>query len=112
MPSYHHLGYPALADAFGVRPEAVATWRRRYPTGSAHAFPAADVEIDGEPGWNPERLPESLCPPVSRGAYLEVATARGLFIDEAVRLLRELAAERPELTEPELAGWLVDRWTT
>ena len=30
---------------------------------------------------------------------------------EATNLLRALAEERPEMTEQELAGWIVDRWS-
>ncbi|MGI5125831.1 hypothetical protein ACQEVB_03340 [Pseudonocardia sp. CA-107938] len=124
MTAYHFLGSPALAEAFGVHPEAVATWRKRYPAGSPHAFPEPDVDIDGDPGWAPERLPEILdwrarlprrteevFPLVSQGAYLEAATDRGLYLYEATNLLRALAEERPDLGEQELAGWIVDRWS-
>ena len=123
MTAYQFLGYPALADAFGVSPRAVEIWRDRHPAGTAHAFPEPDVDIDGSPGWAPHRLPELLdwrsrlprrtdldFAPVTRGAYLEAATERGLYMYEAANLLHALAEERPEMTEQELAGWMVDRW--
>lgn len=124
MTTYRFLGCPALAEAFGVHPEAVTSWWTRHPAGSAHAFPEPDVVVDGAPGWSPERLPEILgwrdrlprltddvFPPVSRGAYLEAATARGLDLREATGLLKALAEVRPDLDEQERAGWVVDRWS-
>src|SRR4051812_7632567 len=124
MTAYQFLGYPALADAFGVNPQTVAIWRDRHPVGMAHAFPEPDVGIAVSPGWAPGRLPEILgwrsrlprrtdevFAPVSRGVYLEAATERGLYMYEATNLLRALAEERPEMTEQELAGWIVDRWS-
>lgn len=49
-------GVAGLADALGESRDVVRKWRERYPAGSAHPFPTPDVEVDGVPGWVPDRL--------------------------------------------------------
>ncbi len=101
-------------------------WRARHPAGSTHPFPEPDVEIDGTPGWAACRVGEveqwraglpgrgagGGRPPASRQRYLEVATAHGLDHDEASRLVTELIAEFPEMTEGQIHDWMIDRWQT
>lgn len=53
-----YLGVKRLAEALGVTRHAVDKWRARYPAGAPLAFPAPDVEVDGVPGWAPDRLDE------------------------------------------------------
>ncbi|MET8846627.1 hypothetical protein [Amycolatopsis sp. NPDC004625] len=53
-----YLGAASLAKRLGVSRSAVNKWRERYPQGSAHPFPAPDIDTDGAPGWHPLRLPE------------------------------------------------------
>lgn len=54
----HYMGVGSIAARYGVSRSAVSKWRDRYPPGSPHPFPRPDVEIDGVPGWAPDRLGE------------------------------------------------------
>lgn len=56
--SEHYLGVVDIAEAMGVSRHAVHKWRSRYPADSTHPFPEPDIEVDGTPGWRPDRLPE------------------------------------------------------
>jgi hypothetical protein len=119
-----YLGVLGLADAFGVTRHAVHKWRSRYPSGSKHPFPEPDVEIDGAPGWLPGRLEELMQwreglpgrgtgggrPSAARLDYFREAAARGLDRDEATRALAAFAEEFPEMTEPEICAWLIEKW--
>jgi hypothetical protein len=119
-----YLGVLGLADAFGVTRHAVHKWRSRYPGGSKHPFPEPDVEIDGAPGWLPGRLEELMQwreglpgrgagggrPTAARQDYYREAAARGLDRDEATRALAAFAEEFPEMTEPEICAWLIEKW--
>ncbi len=53
-----YLGVAGLARELGVTRQVVSNWRARYPSDSAHPFPLHDVEIDGLPGWAPDRVAE------------------------------------------------------
>jgi hypothetical protein len=120
----HYLGVLGVAEALGVSRHAVHKWRARYPRDSSHPFPAPDVEVDGAPGWLPERLEEIMQwrtglpgrgagggrPTAARLEYFNEAAARGLDRDEATRTLAAFVAEFPEMTEPEICAWLIDRW--
>jgi hypothetical protein len=119
-----YLGVVGIADALGVSRHAVHKWRSRYPAGSGHPFPEADVEIDGAPGWWPERVDEVRewraglpgrgagggRPPAATRDYLAMAAARGLDEDEAVRLLSAFGNVYPESSEVEIAAWLIEQW--
>lgn len=118
------LGVVGLADALGVTRHAVHKWRSRYPAGSDHPFPEPDIEIDGLPGWRPDRVEDVVRwraglpgrgagggrPSAKLQTYLNEAPAHGLTLDEALHTLRALGEEFPEMTEAEICGWLVDRW--
>ncbi|MEU6790427.1 hypothetical protein ABZ907_01900 [Nonomuraea wenchangensis] len=119
-----YLGVVGIAEALGVSRHAVHKWRTRYPSGSDHPFPEPDVEVDGVPGWRPERVADIVRwrdglpgrgsgggrPTLARQEYLKEAAARGLTRDEAVRALATFATEFPEMTEQELCAWLVGKW--
>jgi transposase-like protein len=119
-----YLGVIGVAEAFGVTRHAVHKWRSRYPSGSKHPFPEPDVEVDGAPGWAPGRLEELMQwreglpgrgagggrPSAARQDYFQEATARGLDRDEATRALAAFAEYFPEMTEPELCAWLIEKW--
>ncbi|GAA4903833.1 hypothetical protein LX16_3773 [Stackebrandtia albiflava] len=119
-----YLGILGIAEALGVTRHAVHKWRSRHPAGSRHPFPEPDVEIDGVPGWLPERLSEVTGwreglpgrgtgggrPSATRQAYLREAAKHDLNRDEALRALDVFAEEFPEMTEPELCAWLIEKW--
>ncbi|MFC4011275.1 hypothetical protein ACFOY2_28890 [Nonomuraea purpurea] len=119
-----YLGVIGVAEALGVTRHAVHKWRTRYPGDSRHPFPEPDVEVDGSPGWRAERLREIVRwreslpgrgagggrPSLARQDYLRQAAARGLDRDEAIRALAAFTEEFPEMTEPELCAWLVEKW--
>lgn len=123
--SDHYVGVIGIAEAMGVSRHAVHKWRSRYPEGSGHAFPAPDVEIDGTPGWRPERMEEIVQwrdglpgrgagggrPTAALQEYLAAAAARGLTRDEASRALGTFAEEFPQMTRPELYAWLIDKFS-
>ncbi len=56
--SRQYLGVVGVAEAMGVTRHGVHKWRSRFPAHSTHPFPEPDVEVDGTPGWRPERLAE------------------------------------------------------
>jgi hypothetical protein len=119
-----YLGVLSIAEALGVSRHAVHKWRSRYPSDSAHPFPAPDIEVDGAPGWAARRLDEIVQwrdtlpgrgagggrPSHARQQYLEAALARGLTRDEASRLLVAMAEEFPEMTEPQVCELLLEKW--
>lgn len=119
-----YLGIASIAEAFSVSRHAVHKWRSRYPAASQHPFPEPDVEIDGVPGWSPNRMEELMQwrdglpgrgvgggrPTAARQEYLKEAMARGLYRDEAIRALAAFADEFPEMTEPEICAWLIGKW--
>ena len=119
-----YLGVLGIAEALGVSRHAVHKWRSRYPSDSAHPFPAPDIEVDGAPGWAARRLDEIVQwrdtlpgrgtgggrPSHARQQYLEAALARGLTRDEASRLLVAMAEEFPEMTEPQVCEFLLEKW--
>jgi hypothetical protein len=119
-----YVGAVGIAEALGVSRHAVHKWRSRYPAGSSHPFPEPDVEVDGLPGWRPGRIAEvtrwraSLPgqgagggrPTAARQEYLAEALRRGFDRDEALRALATFAEEFPEMTEPELCAWLIEKW--
>ncbi|MEU4228627.1 hypothetical protein AB0F17_30405 [Nonomuraea sp. NPDC026600] len=120
----HYLGGVGIAEALGVSRHAVHKWRSRYPSDSSHPFPEPDVEIDGVPGWRADRLDEIVQwrnglpgrgagggrPSAARQEYLQHAAARGLERGEALRALLTFTEEFPEMTEPELCAWLIEKW--
>lgn len=120
----HYLGGVGVAEALGVSRHAVHKWRSRYPSDSSHPFPEPDVEIDGVPGWRAERLDEIVQwrnglpgrgagggrPSAARQEYLKHAAARGVERGEALRALLTFTEEFPEMTEPELCAWLIEKW--
>ena len=119
-----YLGVLGIAEAMEVTRHAVHKWRSRHPSGSDHPFPEPDVEVDGAPGWRPGRLEELMQwrdglpgrgagggrPTAARQEYFTAATARGLNRDEATRALATFAAEFPEMTEPELCAWIIEKF--
>ena len=119
-----YLGVVGMGEALGVTRHAVHKWRSRHPPGSDHPFPEPDVEIDGAPGWRPDRLEEVMQwrsglpgrgagggrPSAPEQEYLREAFARGLNEHEALSLLDAMEEERPEMTRAESAAWLLGRW--
>lgn len=119
-----YVGVLGIAEAMGVTRHAVHKWRSRYPAGSDHPFPEPDVAVDGAPGWRPDRLAEIVRwrdglpgrgagggrPTAARQEYFRAAEARGLDRDEATRALAAFAEEFPEMTEPELCAWLIEKF--
>jgi hypothetical protein len=119
-----YLGILGLAEALGVSRHAVHKWRTRHPSGSDHPFPEPDVEVDTAPGWSAGRLEEIMQwrnglpgrgagggrPTAARQDYFRAAEIRGLTRDEAVRALATFAEEFPEMTEPELCAWLIEKF--
>ncbi|MEJ3651820.1 hypothetical protein WEH80_02270 [Actinomycetes bacterium KLBMP 9759] len=120
----HYIGVLGIAEALGVSRHAVHKWRSRYPRDASHPFPEPDVEVDGAPGWRPERIDEVRQwreglpgrgagggrPPASRTEYLKAAAARGMDRDEALHTLAAIGEEFPEMTEAEVSAWLVWQW--
>ncbi|MFL6123052.1 hypothetical protein [Actinophytocola sp.] len=120
-----YIGAAALGEALGVSRHAVHKWRSRYPAGSSHPFPEPDIEIDGTPGWRPNRVADVARwrdglpgrgagggrPTAARQEYFMMATKRGLDRDEAVRALQTFVDEFPEMTEAEVCAWLIGKWT-
>lgn len=121
----HYLGVVGVADALGVSRHAVHKWRSRYPDGSRHPFPAPDVEVDGAPGWRadqvaaiarwrdglPGRGAGGGRPTAAHQDYLAAAAVRGLDRDEAERALATFAEEFPEMDEPQLRAWLIEKFS-
>ncbi len=119
-----YLGVVGIADALGVTRHAVHKWRSRHPADSDHPFPEPDVEVDGAPGWRAGRLEEMVQwrdglpgrgagggrPTAARQEYLQEAAVRGLSRDEALRALATFAEEFPQMTEPELCAWVIERF--
>jgi hypothetical protein len=119
-----YLGVLGIAEALGVSRHAVHKWRSRYPGDSAHPFPEPDIEIDGAPGWAARRLDEIVQwreglpgrgvgggrPSAARQRFLSEALTRGLSRDEADRLLVAMAEEFPEMTEPQVCEFLLEKW--
>jgi hypothetical protein len=120
----HYVGVLGIAEAMGVTRHAVHKWRSRYPADSDHPFPEPDIAVDGTPGWRTDRLEEILRwrnglpgrgsgggrPTAARQEYFRAAEARGLYPDEARRTLTAFADEFPEMTEPELCAWLIEKF--
>ena len=121
----HYLGVVGVADALGVSRHAVHKWRSRYPDGSQHPFPEPDVEVDGAPGWRadqvtaiarwrdglPGRGAGGGRPTAAHQDYLAAAAVRGLDRDEAERALVTFAEEFPEMDEPQLRAWLIEKFS-
>lgn len=119
-----YIGASGIAEALGVSRHAVQKWRTRYPADCGHPFPEPDVEIDGHPGWRPARIAEVTLwrdglpgrgagggrPTAARQEYLAMAAVHGFTRDEALRALATFAEDFPEMTEPQLCGWLVEKW--
>ncbi|HVV18063.1 MAG TPA: hypothetical protein VHF06_01415 [Pseudonocardiaceae bacterium] len=119
-----YIGAAGIGEALGVSRHAVHKWRTRYPADSSHPFPEPDVEIDGNPGWLPGRIAEVAWwrdglpgrgagggrPTAARQEYLAVAVTRGLDRDEALRALATFTEEFPEMTEPQVCAWLIEKW--
>jgi transposase-like protein len=123
--TWNYLGVVGVAEALGVSRHAVHKWRTRYPVDSSHPFPEPDVELDGAPGWRPDRLPairhwrDSLPgrgagggrPTATRQEYLRIAMARDFTREEAERALTNFAEDFPEMTEPQLCAWIIEKWS-
>jgi hypothetical protein len=120
-----YLGVVGVADALGVSRHAVHKWRTRYPGDSTHPFPEPDVEVDGAPGWRHDRL-ETIArwheglpgrgagggrPTVARQEFFQAAASHGLDREETERMLVVFGEEFPEMTEPELCAWLIEKWS-
>ncbi|GAA1837977.1 hypothetical protein GCM10009836_15990 [Pseudonocardia ailaonensis] len=119
-----YVGVLGIAEAMEVTRHAVHKWRSRYPSDSEHPFPAPDVEIDGTPGWRPERMGEIVSwreglpgrgsgggrPTAARAEYMRAALAHGLDRDEATRGLANFVDEFPHMTEAEVCAWLIEKW--
>jgi hypothetical protein len=118
-----YVGAVGIGAALGVSDHAVHRWRMRYHPGSTHPFPEPDVEVDGTPGWRPTRLPEVKRwrdglvgaggdrPTATREEFFAVATRHNFDRDEAERTLTTFHEEFPEMTEPQLCAWLVEKFS-
>jgi hypothetical protein len=120
-----YVGAVGIAEKLGVSRHAVHKWRARYPAGSSHPFPEPDVEIDGTPGWRPNRLVEVTRwrdglpgrgagggrPTAARQEYLFAAAKHGMDREDALQVLANFAEEFPEMTEPQLCAWLIEKWS-
>lgn len=60
--------------------------------------------------WPPRTGAGGGRPSAARQEYLKAAGARGLDRDEALRALRTFLDEFPEMTEPEVCAWLVEKF--
>lgn len=119
-----YVGPVALGEALGVSRFAVPRWQARFPADSSHPFPAPDIEVDGTPGWRPNRISEvtrwrdglrgmpGSRPRASRQEFLLAAAGHGFDQDEALRTLDTFAEEFPELTEAEVCAWAIEKFTT
>jgi hypothetical protein len=119
-----YLGAAGIATAMGLSRHAVHKWRSRHPSDSRHPFPAPDVEVDGIPGWRPDRLEEIMQwrdglpgrgtgggrPSATLQEYFREAALQRLDREEAVRTLDAFGAEYPEWTREEVAAWLIGKW--
>src|SRR5262245_32002134 len=119
-----YMGAAALGEALGVGRHAVHKWRSRYPADSDHPFPAPDIEIDGTPGWRPNRVDEVAHwrdglpgrgagggrPTATRAEFIMAAAKYDFTRDEALRALTTFAEEFPEMTEQEVAAWVISKW--
>jgi hypothetical protein len=123
--TWSYLGVVGVADALGVSRHAVHKWRARHPDDSSHPFPKPDVEVDGAPGWRADRVPAILRwreglpgrgtgggrPTAARHEYFRVAAAHDFTREEAERALAAFAEDFPEMTEPELCAWIIEKWS-
>lgn len=119
-----YIGPVQLGEALGVSQFAVPRWQARFPAGSNHPFPDPDVVVDGTPGWRPTRIAEvsrwrdglrgteTGRPRASRQEFLLVAAGHGFDQDEALRTLATFVEEFPEMTEPEVCAWAIEKFTT
>lgn len=119
-----YIGPVQLGEALGVSRFAVPRWQARFPADSSHPFPAPDIEVDGTPGWRPNRVTEVSRwrdglrgtnggrPTATRQEFLFVATRQGFDQDEAMRTLSTFVEEFPEMTEPEVCAWAIEKFTT
>jgi transposase-like protein len=121
----HYLGVVGVADAFGVSRHAVHKWRERYPSDSQHPFPEPEVVVDGAPGWRSDQLATIARwrdglpgrgigggrPTAAQQDYLRAAAARGLNRDEAEQALATFVEEFPEMDEPQVRAWLLEKWS-
>jgi hypothetical protein len=119
-----YIGLPGVAETLGVSRHAVHKWRSRHPPGSAHPFPEPDVEIDGTPGWLPDRMEEVVRwheelpgrgvgggrPTTAQATFFAEAERRGIAREDARRMLAVFARDMPDRTENEVCGWLVAQW--
>jgi hypothetical protein len=119
-----YIGPVQLGEAMGVSRFAVPRWQARFPAGSSHPFPEPDIVVDGTPGWRPTRIAEvsdwrnrlrgtaDIRPKATRQEFLRVAAERGFDQDEALRTLDTFVEEFPEMTEPEVCAWAIEKFTT
>lgn len=119
-----YLGAVGIAEALQVSRHAAHKWRSRYPQESRHPFPEPDVEIDGIPGWRPDRLEEIVqwragLPGRGRGGgrpstvvqeFIAVAARYGFDRDEALRTLDTFTEEFPDMSREEVGAWLIEKW--
>lgn len=119
-----YIGAAAVGEALGVSRHAVHKWRTRYPAGSNHPFPEPDIEIDGTPGWRPNRVAEIARwrdglpgrgagggrPTATRAEFIMEAAKRDLTREEAIRALATFTDEFPEMTEAEVCAWMIGKW--
>ncbi len=120
-----YVGAAAIGAALGVSRHAVHKWRTRYPADSHHPFPVPDVEVDGTPGWRPNRVAEIADwrdglpgrgsgggrPTATRQEFIMVAARKGFDRKEALRTIAVFHEEFPEMTEPQLCAWLIEKFS-
>ena len=119
-----YIGPVQVGEALGVSRFAVPRWQARFPAGSSHPFPPPDIEVDGTPGWRPNRIAEISRwrdglrvaggdrPKASRQEFLLVAAGHGFDQDEALRTLATFAEEFPEMSEAQVCAWAIEKFTT